>query len=84
MLSSLLLLGLRGGLFSSDFRNNILEETLGRPGRRWEDNKMNLGETEWRDVDWICLDQDRFQWRALVNLRVPWKLGNLLTGWATI
>jgi hypothetical protein len=49
---------------------------LGRPRRRWVDNiRMDLGEIEWDDVDWIDLDQDRDQWKALVNtvmnLRVP-------------
>jgi hypothetical protein len=49
---------------------------LGRPRRRWVDNiKMDLGEVEWGDMDWIGLAQDRNRWRALVNsvlnLRVP-------------
>jgi hypothetical protein len=49
---------------------------LGRPRRRWVDNiKMDLGEVEWGDVDWIGLAKDRKRWRALVNsvlnLRVP-------------
>jgi hypothetical protein len=49
---------------------------LGRPRRRWVDNnKMDLTEIGWDDVDWIELAQDRDQWRALVNtvmnLRVP-------------
>jgi hypothetical protein len=26
-----------------------------------------LGEIGFRDVDWICLAQDRDMWRALVN-----------------
>jgi hypothetical protein len=48
---------------------------LGRP-RRWVDNiRMDLGEAEWDDVDWIDLAQDKNRWRALVNsvlnLRVP-------------
>jgi hypothetical protein len=48
----------------------------GDPRRRWEDNnKMDLQELEWGDVDWIGLAQDRDSWRALVNvvmnLRVP-------------
>jgi hypothetical protein len=37
--------------------------------------KMDLREIEWVGMDWIDLDQDRDQWRALVNtvmnLRVP-------------
>jgi hypothetical protein len=49
---------------------------LGRPRRRWVDNiRMDLGELEWADVDWIGLAQDSNRWRALVNsvfnLRVP-------------
>jgi hypothetical protein len=41
---------------------------LGRPRRRWEDNiRMDLGEVEWGDVDWIGLTQDRDRWRVLVN-----------------
>jgi hypothetical protein len=41
---------------------------LGRPKHRWDDNiKMDLGETWFRDVDWIQLVQDRDRWRALVN-----------------
>jgi hypothetical protein len=33
---------------------------LGRPRRRWVDNiRMELGEVEWSDVDWIGLAQDR-------------------------
>jgi hypothetical protein len=49
---------------------------LGRPRRRWVDNiKKDLREIGWDGVDWIDLDQDRDQWRALVNtvmnLRVP-------------
>jgi hypothetical protein len=49
---------------------------LGRHKRRWKDNiKMELKELELCDVDWIHVDQDRDQWRALVNtvmnFRVP-------------
>jgi hypothetical protein len=40
-----------------------------------DDNKMNLREIGLADMDWNVLDQDRDQWRALVNivinLRVP-------------
>jgi hypothetical protein len=49
---------------------------LKRPRRRWVDNiRMDLGEVEWGDVDWIDLAKDRNRWRAVVNsvlnLRVP-------------
>jgi hypothetical protein len=49
---------------------------LGRPKRRWLDNnRIDLVEVGWGDVDWIGLVQDRDRWRALVysvlNLRVP-------------
>jgi hypothetical protein len=40
---------------------------LGRPRHRWVDNRVNLGEVGWSDVDWIGLAQDRNRWRALVN-----------------
>jgi hypothetical protein len=41
---------------------------LGRPRRRWVYNiRMDLGEVEWGDVDWIGLAKDRNRWRALVN-----------------
>jgi hypothetical protein len=49
---------------------------LGRPKRGWIDNiKMDLLEIGLSVVDWIGLAQDRYSWRALVNvvmnLRVP-------------
>jgi hypothetical protein len=49
---------------------------LRRPIHRWIDNiKMDLSEIGLGDVDWICLAQDRYRWRALMNalmnLRVP-------------
>jgi hypothetical protein len=40
---------------------------LGRPRRRWEDIKMDLGEIGFGDVDWFHWSQDRDRWRALVN-----------------
>jgi hypothetical protein len=41
---------------------------LGTPRRRWVDNiKMDLREIVWDGMDWIELDQDKDQWRALVN-----------------
>jgi hypothetical protein len=50
------------------------KKPLGRPRRRCMDNiKMDLREIGWDGVNWI--EQDRDQWRALVNtvlnLRFP-------------
>jgi hypothetical protein len=52
------------------------KRSLGRRRCRWIDNiKMDLLEIEMSVVDWIGLAQDRYRWRALVNvvmtLRVP-------------
>jgi hypothetical protein len=48
---------------------------------------MDLGEIGWDGVDWIALAQDRDKWRVLVNsilnLRVPWNAGKLLSGCTT-
>jgi transcription termination factor 2 len=49
---------------------------LGKPSCRWIDNiKMDLLEIGVSVVNWICLTQDRYRWRALVNsvmnLQVP-------------
>jgi hypothetical protein len=41
---------------------------LGRPRSRLEDNiRMVLREIGWRGVDWIHLDRDRDQGRAVLN-----------------
>jgi hypothetical protein len=60
------------------------EKPVCRPWRSWEDNiRMDLREIGWEGVDWIHLAQDRDQWLAVVNtvmnLRVPYKVGNFLT-----
>jgi len=45
---------------------------LGRPRCRWERNiTIEFREIEREDVDWMHFAEDRDQWRALVNLRVP-------------
>ena len=49
---------------------------LGRPRRRWEDDiKIDLQEVGCGGMDWIDVAEDRYRWRALVNvvmnLRVP-------------
>jgi len=46
-------------------------------------NKIDLHEVGWGDMDWIDLAQDTDRWRVLVNavmnLRVPQNAGNFLT-----
>jgi hypothetical protein len=45
---------------------------LGSPRCRWVVNiKIDLREIGWYGMGWIYLGQDRDQWKALVNLRVP-------------
>ena len=56
--------------------NMYINQQLGRPRRRWEDNiKMDLQEVGRGCGDWMELAQDRDRWRALVstvmNLQVP-------------
>jgi hypothetical protein len=45
--------------------------------------EMDLREIGWDGMDWIDLDQNRDQWRALVNtvmnLRVPQNAGKFLS-----
>jgi hypothetical protein len=44
------------------------KRTVGRPRHKWEANIMtNLKEIRWDCMDWNDLDQDRDQWRSLVN-----------------
>ena len=57
---------------------------LGRPRHRWVDNiRMGLQEVGCGYMDWIGLTQDRDSWQTLVsavmNLQVPWNVGNFLT-----
>ena len=60
------------------------KETNGGPNRRWMDNtKMDLQEVGCGYMDWIGLAQDIDRWwtlvSALMNLRVPWNVGDFLT-----
>jgi hypothetical protein len=48
---------------------NLKERQIGRPWCRCESkSRMDLSVLVWEVVDWINLDQDRDQWRALVNM----------------
>ena len=48
---------------------------LGRPRRRWNENKLDLQDVGCGGMDWIDLAQDMDRWRGLViavmNFRVP-------------
>jgi len=60
------------------------KQPLGNPRRRWEDDiKVDLQEVGCGDVDWLELAQGRDGWRALLNavmnLRVPYSVGNFVT-----
>lgn len=50
----------------------------------WKDIFKMMG---FNVVDWIRLDEDMEQWRALMNTamrrQVPWKAGNFLISWET-
>ena len=63
---------------------NRRKEPTGETRTRWVDNiRMDLQEVGRGHMDWIGRAQDRDRWRTLVsavmNLRVPWKVGNFLT-----
>jgi hypothetical protein len=74
-------------------RRDLYRVLVGKPDRkrqlrrcmhRWEDNnKVDLQEVGWGDMDWIDLVLDRDRWRVLViavmNLRIPKNAANFLT-----
>jgi hypothetical protein len=60
------------------------QRPLERPRRRWENNiKMDLQEMGCGDMHRVDLVQDRDSWwklvNAVMNLRVPYNAGNVLT-----
>jgi hypothetical protein len=67
--------GEKGNITGRDHLVNLREDII----------KTYVKETGWKRVDWIQVAPDRTQWLPLVNtvmnLRVPWKAGNFLTGW---
>lgn len=45
--------------------------TLGSPRRRWEDKiKVDIEEIVLSRVEWICVDENKNRWRAVVNTAV--------------
>jgi hypothetical protein len=49
------------------------KRTFKRPRRRWKYVRIDLNEVKWEGVDWMHLDQDRDQWRAVVKTVMnPW------------
>jgi len=61
--------------------------TLGRLRLRWEDNiKMDLKNTEWEDIDWIYLAQNRDDYWAFMNvvMNSGESAGNFLTSQGTL
>ena len=64
--------------------NAEAKRLIGRPRRRWEDNiKMDFQAVGCGGMDWIDLLQGRNKWWALMNavmnLRVTYNAGNILT-----
>jgi hypothetical protein len=61
--------------FSNRFFFGEGNRLLGRPGRRYDDMRIDLGGLGWGGIDWIHLAEDRDRWGVLVNtvlnLRVP-------------
>jgi hypothetical protein len=69
-------------------KRNACRLLIEKPRCRWIDNiKMNLLETGVSVVNWIGLAQDRYSWRApvnmVMNLRVPQNAGKLQSGCTT-
>jgi hypothetical protein len=67
---------LAGHVAQSEYRLLVGKRSLGRPRHRWVDNiKIDPVEIGLSELNWIGLAQNRYRWRALVNLvmsfRVP-------------
>lgn len=63
------------------FWSEIPEEKtlLRRPRHGYEENiKMNVTDIWWGCLDWICLAQDRDNWRTIVNTVVELRVNEML------
>jgi len=77
-------MGERRGVYRVLMGKPEIKTRLGRQRRGWEHNiKMDFQEVGCGVMDWIELAKGRDSWRALVNavmnLRVPYSVGNFLT-----
>jgi len=57
----------------------LVEELKGREhlknlGVDGNNIRMDLREIGWKDMDWMYLDQDRDQWRALMNTEINFQV----------
>jgi len=78
-------MGERRGVYRILVGKSEGKRPLRRHRQRWEDNnKIDLQEVGYGDMDWIHLAHDRDRWRTLVNgvmnLRVPKTADNFMTG----
>jgi hypothetical protein len=71
-------------------KSNVYRALVGKPEEKrlrhkWEDKRTDVGEIGWGGMDCIHLAQDRDQWRTIVsavmNLRIQYNAGKLLSGW---
>jgi hypothetical protein len=61
-------MGKKRNVYSILVEKPEVKRRLGRSRRRWIDIiKVDILEIGLCGVDWICLAQDRYRWRALVN-----------------
>jgi hypothetical protein len=82
-------MGERRGVFRVLVWKPVWKRPLVRPWHRWEDNiKTEPQKVGCGGMEWIELAQDRERWRALVNavmnLTVPYNVGNFLTSWELV